>query len=111
MAISVECPSCRRGFRAKDKHRGRQTPCPSCGQSLTVQGRTVPDYDVFISYSSKDKQVADAACAALEARRTRCWIAPRDILPGAEWGSAIVDAIGQSRVMVLVYSANANRSQ
>jgi hypothetical protein len=43
-------------------------------------------HDVFISYSSLDKAVADAACAALEAYGIRCWIAPRDIVPGKEWG-------------------------
>jgi len=68
-------------------------------------------HDVFISYSSKDKPTADAACAALEAQGIRCWIAPRDILPGSDWGETIVDAIHGSRALVLVFSANANLSQ
>jgi hypothetical protein len=42
-------------------------------------------HDVFISYSSKDKPTADAACAILESKGIRCWIAPRDILPSADW--------------------------
>jgi hypothetical protein len=66
--------------------------------------------DVFISYSSKDKPTADAACAALEAAGVRCWIAPRDILPGQDWGAAIVDAIDDCRLVVLVFSADANES-
>src|SRR5262249_16593249 len=64
-----------------------------------------------LSYSSKDKSTADAACASLEARGIRCWVAPRDILPGKEWGAAIIEGIEQSRSMVLVFSANANSSQ
>jgi hypothetical protein len=68
-------------------------------------------HDVFISYSSKDKPVADAVCAGLEARGIRCWIAPRDILPGVDWGAAIVDAISGAKVMVLIFSGNANSSQ
>jgi hypothetical protein len=36
--------------------------------------------DVFLSYSSKDKTVADAACAMLEAKGVRRWMAPRDIV-------------------------------
>ncbi len=40
-------------------------------------------YDVFISYSTPDKVIADAACATLEQRQIRCWMAPRDVLPGA----------------------------
>lgn len=67
-------------------------------------------YDVFVSYSSKDKPAADATCAALESKGIRCWIAPRDILPGADWGESIIDAIHGSRAMVLVFSANANLS-
>jgi hypothetical protein len=68
-------------------------------------------HDAFISYSSEDKAAADAACAALETAGIRCWIAPRDISPGAEWGAAIVDAIDHSAVMVLIFSSNANESR
>ncbi len=67
-------------------------------------------HDVFISYSSKDKPVADAVCAGLETRGIRCWIAPRDIMPGVEWGGALIDAITASKVMVLIFSSNANSS-
>jgi hypothetical protein len=67
-------------------------------------------HDVFISYSKKDKTVADAACSHLEAAGIRCWIAPRDVLPGMGWGAAIVDSIQAARVMVLVFSAEANKS-
>jgi tetratricopeptide (TPR) repeat protein len=69
------------------------------------------DHDVFISYSSRDKSTADAVCSTLEAARVRCWIAPRDVLPGDDWGGAIVRAIDRSRVMVLVFSASANESK
>jgi hypothetical protein len=67
-------------------------------------------HDAFISYSTHDKATADAACAALEASGIRCWIAPRDIMPGAEWGEAIIDAINHCRVLILIFSANANES-
>jgi hypothetical protein len=67
-------------------------------------------HDAFISYSSRDKATADATCAALETSGVRCWIAPRDITPGIEWGEAIIDGINQSRVLVLIFSANANES-
>lgn len=67
-------------------------------------------FDAFISYSSLDKPTADAACAMLESLGIRCWIAPRDIIPGKEYGAAIVEAIHQSRVLVLVFSSHANQS-
>ena len=64
----------------------------------------------FISYSSKDKGVADALCAALESQGIACWIAPRNIAYGSDYGEAIVDGINESRVMVLVFSSHANTS-
>ncbi len=67
-------------------------------------------HDVFISYSSKDKLVADAACATLESNGVRCWIAPRDVLPGVPYAESLVNGLSNSRVMVLVFSANSNRS-
>ena len=46
-------------------------------------------HDVFISYSSKDKPVADAACATLESSGVRCWIAPRDVAPGVAYAESL----------------------
>jgi hypothetical protein len=69
------------------------------------------EFDVFISYANQDKVTADAACAQLEAEGIRCWIAPRDVPPGAEWAGAIVDAIDQCRAMVLIFSSSANGSK
>jgi hypothetical protein len=67
-------------------------------------------HDVFISYSNKDKPTADAICASLEVNGIRCWIAPRDIIPGTDWGESIIDAIHDSSVMILVFSSNSNTS-
>lgn len=67
-------------------------------------------HDVFISYSTKDRSIANAICTNLETNGIRCWIAPRDIIPGEDWPTAITSAISQSRVMVLVFSANSNTS-
>ena len=67
-------------------------------------------HDVFVSYSVKDKTTADAICASLEANGIRVWIAPRDVMPGSDWGESIIEAIEQSKVMILVFSANSNAS-
>jgi formylglycine-generating enzyme required for sulfatase activity len=65
---------------------------------------------VFISHSSEDKHLANAICHALEQAEVPCWIAPRDVPHGADWSAAIIDGIRESRLMVLVFSENANRS-
>ena len=67
-------------------------------------------HDVFISYSKADKLVADAICAKLEQSGIRCWIAPRDVLAGQDWGKSIIEAINGSRVMVVVFSAASDKS-
>jgi len=67
-------------------------------------------WDAFISYSSKDKHAADTACATLEAAGLHCWIAPRDIAPGVEYATAIVDGLDNSRVLVVIFSSSANAS-
>ena len=67
-------------------------------------------FDGFISYASEDKTVADAVCAALESHAIRCWIAPRDVIPGMAYGEAIIDAIRGCRVMILVFSSKSNLS-
>jgi TIR domain len=68
-------------------------------------------YDVFVSYSHEDRTVANAAVATLEGHGIRCWIAPRDILPGSDWGEAIIDAIKEARAMVLILSSHSNDSE
>jgi formylglycine-generating enzyme required for sulfatase activity len=65
---------------------------------------------VFISYASKDRKVASSLCDALENRGFPCWVAPRDVRPGENFQEAIVQAIRQAKVMVLVFSGNANNS-
>jgi len=67
-------------------------------------------HDVFISYSSKDKAVADAVCARLEVQGIRVWIAPRDVPPGSDFAESIIDAIDDCKVFVLIWSADANAS-
>jgi hypothetical protein len=68
-------------------------------------------HDVFISYASEDKAVAEAVCEALERKGIGCWIAPRNIPPAALYAKAIIDGIRGSRVLVLVFSARSNSSR
>lgn len=109
MPMRVSCV-CGKEFHLASGHGGKPTKCSACGR--TIQPPPIPStgYDVFVSYSSLDRSTADAICSALERNGLRCWIAPRDITPGSEWGEAIVDGISQSRVMVLIFSAHSNRS-
>ena len=66
-------------------------------------------YDVFISYSSKDTDVAFTLCEALENEGLICWIAPRNVSTG-HYASSIVKGVEASKVFVLVFSENSNSS-
>lgn len=67
-------------------------------------------YQVFLSHAAEDHAVARAICDALEAEGIRCWIAPRDIMPGKDWAEVIADAVDQCRGLVLIYSPHSNAS-
>jgi len=66
---------------------------------------------IFISYSSKNKVIADAVCHKLEERKMKCWIAPRDILPGSNYAEELINAIDESKLFVLIFSKDSNQSQ
>jgi TolB-like protein len=63
--------------------------------------------DVFVSYASQDATVAAAVVRTLEGAGVQCWIAPRDVLPGALYADEIVRAINEAKVVVLVLSEQA----
>lgn len=67
-------------------------------------------YDVFISHASPNKNVALDVVNKLEAQGIKCFIAPRDMEPGSDYASTIIEAIEQTKVTVLIFSSNADRS-
>ena len=89
----------------------RPVPIPSPQATASAVPSAQSHHDVFISFAQVDKPVADAACAKLESRNIRCWIAPRDVSPGKNFPEAIVEGISGSRIMVLIFSSHSNKSQ
>ena len=69
--------------------------------------QTTFGHDVFVSYASQDAAVANSIVESLEAHGLKCWIAPRDVKPGAQYADAIVRAINDARAIVLVMSQSA----
>ena len=64
----------------------------------------------FISHASEDADRAMDVCMALEQHGVPCWIAPRDVTPGNDYASEILDGIAGCRVFVLLLSREANDS-
>jgi TolB-like protein len=80
------------------------------GDGADVVAGVVASRTVFLSYASQDTEIAHAVCRELESRGIRCWIAPRDVAPGALYADAIVRAINDSNVLVIVLSQSAVKS-
>lgn len=68
-------------------------------------------HDIFISYSSALSDAAQAVCHLLEQHDIKCWMAPRNLTGGAEYGDVIEDAIKYSRAVVVLFSDTAARSR
>jgi hypothetical protein len=66
--------------------------------------------NIFISYSSQDKLTVDAIVEALENASLKCWIAPRDITPGRKYAEAILDALDECKVFLVVLTESSNAS-
>jgi TIR domain len=66
---------------------------------------------VFLSYASADAQIANQVCEYLESHGVSCWMAPRDVKPGAVYADAIVRAINEASALVLVLSGAAMASE
>lgn len=60
---------------------------------------------VFLSYSSKDEDFAKKLVNDIEKRGLKCWMSCRDILPGEDYQSAIVNAMERSVAMLLLFRA------
>jgi flagellar basal body-associated protein FliL len=71
------------------------------------------NYDVFISYCSENRKIADALVHHLEAKEIRCWIDHRDLLPGFSWRDGIIEALegNPGIAMVLLFSSASNKSR
>ena len=67
--------------------------------------------EVFISYSTRNADVADMVVTHLEQNGIKCWYAPRNIEPGQEWVSAINEALREAKVFLLIYTEESNASR
>ncbi len=67
--------------------------------------------EVFISYSSKEKETADLVRECLENNGITCWMAPESIPIGSGYAGEITEAIKNSKMIVLILSSAAMSSK
>ncbi len=89
---------------------------PDVGREVVAVAETWPpakpnrDKVFFVSYASADEEKAYQLCQSLEEQGIGCWIAPRDVPPGADYGEAIIRAIEGTKAALLLLSRQSNAS-
>lgn len=63
----------------------------------------------FISYSSKDKAIADVICEKLEAKSVKVWYAPRNV--SGSYADSIMKGIRSATHFIVILSRNSMSSQ
>lgn len=67
------------------------------------------DTDVFLSYSRRDKDVADRVYRALSDAGLRVWYDSTDIPGGADWKQTFLRGVRNTRLFIPILSANVAR--
>lgn len=68
------------------------------------------DFEVFISHSSKDRDIVERVRDYLEKNQILCFDSARDIPPGESYPGVITRSIRAAKVVLLIYTDNSNDS-
>lgn len=73
--------------------------------------KSVPvNVDVFVSYSSKDRDIASRFVDSLKEQNISVWMDVEGIKPATQWSTEIVGAIKSAKLVVLIGSVNSFQS-
>jgi len=132
--MKFACTNCGQHIEAENDWVGMESACPTCNVAFVVptlkeaEASLVPPSPepepgnvpsetthgfkkhTFISHSSRDHEYAARVCEILERYGLNCWIAPRDIAPGAPYDEEIMSGIECSKTFILLLSAASNES-
>ena len=66
--------------------------------------------DIFVSYTTPDRRIADDVVSFFETQGIDCFIAPRDVDPGLAYAANLMRAIDNARAIILIASGAINDS-
>ena len=95
------------------QRKARMSPVALCARQTfpaLLQSPAMPDefaYDVFLTYSAKDKAVVRAVAEQLKKDKVKVWFDEWVLKPGDSIPAKIEEGLERSRVLVLCMSANA----
>src|SRR5213593_2614396 len=75
---------------------------------LAIGGKVVKqrDYQIFLSYSHKDRPWVEAFTRTLEGAGVRAWFDAANLSPGERWDELTQDALRKSQTLVVILSHN-----
>lgn len=79
-------------------------------KNLVLPTRNSMKHQVFISYSRKDKEIAEYLCNILKDNSIEYWIDKEGIYSSSNYKELIVDAIDVSKAVIFISSVNSNAS-
>ena len=93
----------------------RGTGCPESfiefARSLANAEKPVNYHSCFISYSSKDQEVAERLYTDLQDNGVRCWFAPEDLKTGEKFWHRIDESIRLYDKLLIVLSQHSVESE
>ena len=89
-------------FAIRDQDRAQRLAASS-GDQVTQE---LPLYDVFISYSHKDEELAKELRQLLVSKGLKCFMSGMDIRSGDPWAETIRDALKGSQELLLVITTD-----
>lgn len=87
-----------------------ESPMPIQMGNVQLPEKENMDHEVFISYSRKDKDIADFVSNVLKENSIKYWIDKEGIYSSSNYKELIVDAIEVSKAVIFISSENSNAS-
>ena len=87
-----------------------EAPIPIQMGNIQLPEKENMNHEVFISYSRKDKDIADYVSEVLKENGIRYWIDKEGIYSSSNYKELIVDAIEVAKAVIFISSENSNSS-
>ena len=87
-----------------------EAPMPIQMGNIQLPEKENMNHEVFISYSRKDKDIADYVSEVLKENGIRYWIDKEGIYSSSNYKELIVDAIEVAKAVIFISSENSNSS-
>lgn len=105
-SIGFETFLASKGRISKTFLRGAGVPDVFIEYAASLAGKSIEFHSAFISYSSKDSDLAERLHTDLQAKGVRCWFAPEDLKIGDKFRTEIDRAIRLHDKLLLLLSEN-----